>query len=319
MWICIAIFLIVSLPFLANWLYKVLVLRYTQEYQIKKGAQQKRAYDIVSFGSSYARYGFDFAECGVEGCNFGVMPQFLYYTSKMVLNYVSRCKPGAYIIIVLPDLVFGEPGKGKYGAERYALLLSKEVQGDEYSLYKELFVKRFPLLKPTLSNLKKCIKDIRRIPKENREYNLMHNELSEKLVDKAAQRRCIDWIKEFHLKDTQSDIIPIELEEKMAESRQILTDIIELCLSKGLKPVLVVTPVSGIMNTHLSDAFMKKVLYDNIDMANKQNVPVLDYMRDERFADADYYCNSADLLNKTGRRMFTNIVVKDIIKIYARA
>ena len=105
----------------------------------------------------------------------------------------------------------------------------------------------------------------------------------------------------------------------MAESRQILTDIIEFCLSKGLKPVLVVTPVSGIMNTHLSDAFMKKVLYDNINMANKLNVPVLDYMRDERFADAGYYCNSADLLNKTGRRMFTNIVVKDIIKAYARA
>ena len=317
--ICIAIFLIVCLPFLANWLYKVLVLRYTQEYQIIKGAKKKDAYDIVSFGSSYARYGFDFSESGVEGCNYGLMPQFLYYTSKMVKEYINSYKPGAYVAIVLPCLVFGEPGKGKYGADRYALLLSKGAQGDEFSLYKDLFVKRFPLLKPSLYNLKKCIKDIRRIPIKYREYQLMHNELSERQVGEAAKRRCNDWINEFHLKDTQSDNIPKELEGKMAESRQILTNIIDFCLSKGLKPALVVTPVSGIMNSHLSDTFMKKVLYDNIEMANKQNAPVLDYMRDERFAGVDYYCNSADLLNQRGRRMFTNIVVKDIMKAYERA
>ena len=319
MWICIVILLIVSLPFLVNWLYKVLVLSKTQEYHIKRGAKKKNAYSILSFGSSYARYAFDFSESGVKGYNFGLMPQFLYYTNKMVVDYVNSCKPGAYIAIVLPDLVFGEPGKGKYGADRYALLLSKMAQGDEYSLYKELFVKRFPLLKPSLHNLKKCIKDIHRIPKEYREYKLMHNEFTEGQVDEAAQRRCNDWIKEFHLKDTQSDIVPKELEGKMAECRQILTDIIDFCLAKGLRPVLVVTPVSGVMNSHLSDAFMKKVLYDNIEMANKQNVPALDYMRDKRFAEADYYCNSADLLNQRGRRLFTNIVVKDIIKAYERA
>lgn len=318
MWVCIVLLIIISLPFLANWLYKELVLRNTQEYQIKRGANRKNTYDIVSFGSSYARYGFDFTKCDIEGYNFGVMPQFLFYTFKMVKDYVSSCKSDAYVAIVLPDLVFGEPGKGKYGADRYALLLSKEAQGDEYSLYKELFVKRFPLLKPSLHNLKKCIKDIRRISKEFREYQLMHNELSERQVDEAAKSRCNDWIKEFHLKDTLSDIIPQELEIKMAESRQILTDIIEFCLSKDLRPVLVVTPVSGIMNRHLSDAFMKKVLYDNIEMANKKMVPVLDYMRDERFADADYYCNSADLLNLRGRRLFTEVAVKDIIEVYER-
>lgn len=309
---------LISLPFLANWLYKTYVLRTTQEEHIRKGSKKKNAYDIVSFGSSYARYGFDFTGSGIEGYNFGVMPQFLYYTFKLLRGYVNSCKPDAYVVIVLPDLVFGDPGKGKYGADRYAKLLSKEIQGDEYSLYKELFVKRYPLLKPSLNNLKKCIKDIRRIPKENREYRLMHNELNERQVYEAAQRRCNDWIKEFHLKDTQSDIIPQDLENKMAESRQILTDIIDFCLSKGLRPVLVVTPVSGIMNSLLSDAFMKKVLYDNIGMANKQDVPLLDYMRDERFADADYYCNSADLLNQRGRRLFAEVVVKDITEAYER-
>lgn len=319
MWIWIVIVIIASLPFLTNWLYKVLVLSKTQEYQIKKGAKKEDFYSIATFGSSYARYGFDFSESAVEGYNFGLMPQFLYYTYKMVKDYTNSCKSSAYVVIVLPDLVFGEPGKGKYGADRYALLLSKEAQGDEYSLYKELFVKRFPLLKPSLYNLKRCIKDVPRILKEHRDYQLMQNELNERQVEDAAQRRCNDWIKEFHLKDTQSDVIPKELESKMAESRQILTDIIDFCLSKGLKPALVVTPVSGIMNCHLSDAFMKKVLYDNIEMANTQHVPIFDYMKDERFADSDYYCNSADLLNQRGRKKFTDIVVKDIIEAYERA
>jgi len=312
----IIIAILVCLAFLANWLYKLLVLRYTQEEQIRKGAKKKDAYQIASFGSSYAHYGFDFSVSNIAGFNFGLMPQFLFYTEKMVRDYASSYKLGAYIAIVLPYLVFAEPGKGKYGADRYALLLSKEMQGDEYTLYKELFVKRFPLLKPSLHNLKKCIKDIRRISKKYDEYQLLHNSLNETQVEEAAQRRCNDWIEEFHLKDTQTDQLPRDLDKKMEESRQILTDTIEFCLSKGLKPVLVVTPVSAMMNRHLSEPFMKRVLYDNIEKANKQGIPVLDYMRDERFADSDYYCNSADLLNLSGRRKFTDVVVEDIIDAY---
>ena len=317
--IVLALALAVCLPLLANWLYKLLVLRYTQEEQIRRGVKKRGAYRIVSFGSSYARYGFDFSASGLAGFNFGLMPQFLYYTEKMIRDFINCYKPGAYVIITLPDLVFAEPGKGKYGAERYASLLSKEMQGDEYSLYNELFVKRFPLLRPSLRNLKKCIGNIRRIPREYREYRQLHNRLDATQVEDAARRRCSDWIREFHLKDTQTDRLPGGMEQKMAESRRILTDTIAFCLSEGLKPVLVVTPVSAAMNRRLSEPFMKKVLYDNIAQANVQGIPFLDYMRDERFADAGCYRSSADLLNLNGRRKFTEIVVKEVIDAYERA
>ncbi len=301
---------------MANWLYKTIVLKTTQEEHLRKGSKKKNAYDIVSFGSSYARYGFDFTECGVDGYNFGVMPQFLYYTFKMVVDYVNSYKSHAYVIIVLPDLVFGEPGKGKYGADRYAMLLSKEAQGDEYSLKRELFVKHFPLLKPSFHNIKQCVKNITLCPKEHKEYLMDHNPMNESQVEQMAIKRCNDWINQFGLKDTKSVELPASLDEKMKQSRLLLTNMIDFCLKEGLRPALVVTPVSRIMNSHLSDEFLDKVLFDNIRKANIQNVPMFNYMQDERFADCDNYINSADFLNHAARIRFTNIVVNDLISAY---
>ena len=314
MWINILI--IILFPFIANCLYKFFVLRNTQEEHICRGANKIKAYDIATFGSSYARYAFDFTKSPISGYNFGILPQFLFYTEKMIKDYVKTYKPGCYIAITLPDLVFCDPGKGKYGAERYAKLLSRAALGDEYSRKREILEKYFPLLKPSRSNLKRCIKNIILLPKEHCNYLKNHNSMNELQVNEMAIKRCNDWIKEFKLKNTMSDDLPSFLNERMTQSRAILTRIIDFCLKNNLRPILVITPVSKIMNNHLSDEFINKVLLDNIRIANIQNVPVLNYMKDDRFADFDNYINSADLMNYAARLRFTNIFVKDVITAY---
>lgn len=144
---------------------------------------------------------------------------------------------------------------------------------------------------------------------------LENNQLTLNQVETEADQRCKSWCRQFGLSDTINDIIPGELEETFSKTRKILTNMIQFCLDNSLKPVLVVTPVSKIMNDRLSDVFIERVLFDNIRKANIQHVPFLNYLRDERFADYKMYHNNADFLNAYGRKLFTEILIKDTIGI----
>ena len=316
--IIIVLFLLIVLALAANYFYKSIILRDTQESQIIRASKKRGAYDVASFGSSYARYAFDFSESSIQGFNFGLMPQFLYYTDKMIRDYRDCYRNNALVFIVLPNLVFGDSGKGKYGADRYASLLSKKAQGDEYSVKKHIFVKLFPLLNTSPYNLKSCINTILHYRSIASDYEIKENTLIEEEVLFQAKTRCNDWIKEFRLQDTQTNIIPESLEVEFQRSREILASMIDYCISEGLRPVLVVTPVSKQMKDCLSDIFLNKVLYTNIHMANKADVPFLDYMTDSRFVDSINYNNNSDFLNSTARKAFSQIVIDDALKAYEK-
>ena len=298
-------------------LFYVLVVRHNdQEEEIRRGSKVTDKYEIVAFGSSYCRYAFDFFETGKTGYNFGVVAQFLYYTDLMIRSFRKCYNYNALVLIVLPSLVFGEPGKGKYGASRYVRFVDKKLLDDEYSTKNLLFQKHFPVFLPSPSNLKKCLKRIISYSPKNEYRTLEHNQLSQEEVEEQAKQRCKDWCDEFHLENTTTSDVPEELQKKFDESVKILEEIIEYCLSEGLRPALIVAPASSVMQKYCTKEFLEKVLYPNIRKGNKKNIPVLDYYTDERFSDEDLYANNADFLNARGRRLFTQAVVDDLAKIY---
>lgn len=291
--------------FLNEYYYKV-VLYETQEHEIMRG-KEKSNLDWIAFGSSYCRYGLVSCE---GGFNFGVAAQFLYYSDKMLREYATPClKKNGTVYLIIANLVFAEVGRGIYGADRYQELLSKKTLSREYSLLKRLSL-RFPLFFHP-RQLKKLIdysiKGIRS------DYDTVtKNNLTEKQVTLTAKARCESWCEQFHLNNTQCDVISKELEEKFSETRDILTGMIQFCLDNKLKPILVVTPVSKIMRSMLSDAFLNKVLFNNITLANKQNVPFLNYLDDEEFQnDLSLYYNNSDFLNARGRKIFTKKLIND--------
>lgn len=297
-----------------NCYYKRVVLKNTQEYHISQVT--KDTWDALSFGSTYCRFGLDFSETTMRGYNLGFAGQFFYYTDKMLHQYARCVKRGGHIFIICADLCFAEVGKGWYNAHRYIQFLDKEHLGDEYSFGK--YVKRvlFPIVfHPRL--LKSTLKDIiyRIIGKPIYDvYSIDFNPLSEQEVSLDAKQRCEDWCRQFGLKDTQTDNISVTLEKKFEQTTKILEGMIEFCLSQGLSPVLVCTPLSHHLNKLLSDRFLERVLYSNIRKANSANVPFLDYTRDARFQNSKYFLN-ADKLNAMGRKEFTKILVNDIRKM----
>jgi hypothetical protein len=306
----------ILLLLLAN-IYYILVVRYNdQEEEIRRGRKARDKYEIVAFGSSYCRYAFDFSEVGKIGFNFGIVAQFLYYTDLMIRSFRMSYKRNALVVIVLPNLVFGEPGKGFYGASRYVRFVDKNLLKDEFSYKKLILGIYLPLFVPSLGNLKNCMKRILSYSPYNEYKRLEHNELSKEEIDMQARQRCNDWCKEFHLENTMSACVPDALQLKFDESVKILESIIEYCLSEGLRPALVVTPVSDVMHRYISKSFLDQVLYKNIKRANKRNIPLLDYFDDNRFLDADLYANNADFLNARGRKLFSKVVVEDLKQYY---
>lgn len=302
---------LVVVVFLLNEYYYNIVLRNTQEHQIMRGRKKKNL-DWISFGSSYCRYGLSSGEDEV-GFNFGVAAQFLYYSDKMLREYATSClKNKGNVYLFIADLVFAEVGRGWYGAERYNELLKKKTLGDEFS-YKKRLLLRFPLLVHP-RNIKRLLRYI--IKGDQNQYStLRYNELSEKEVHDQAAKRCSDWCRQFGLKDTISNDLSDELLKKFANTRKILTGMIQYCLDNDFKPILVVTPVSKIMREHIGNDFIQKVLYDNIKMSNKQNVPFMDYHEDPEFDDSSLYCNNADFLNARGRELFTKKLLNDTLAL----
>lgn len=307
--ICIIIvFLIICV--LLNEFFFWKVLGNTQEIQILKG--KKGTYKAISFGSAYCRYGIDFGD-NYNGFNFGFASQFFYYTDKMLRDIAPKClEKKGIVFLIIADLVFAEYGKGLYGADRYQILLSKEILGDEYKL--GLWIKkRFPLFFYPL-----CLRQILSYiikGSRNNYTSIKFNNLTNGQVLEAAKKRCKDWCEQFGLKDTISPEVSEELEQKFIQTREILTRMIQFCYDNDYRPVLVITPVSEIMNSQIGDKFIQKVLYENIALANKQNAPLLDYLRDERFKDESLYHNNADFLNSRGRKLFTDILMKDVCKL----
>lgn len=280
----------------------------TQDFHMRKG-EKGGPYDAIAFGSAYCRYGLDFDTSGIKGYNFGYASQFFYYTNLMLHQYAKTCKKGGVIYLIIADLVFARVGKGMYGADEYIKFLNKDVLGEEFSYIKYL-KNRFPLLKNPRLFLR-CLLRLMGISRKGLFHSMEKNQLTEEHVVKEAEKRCHSWCRQFGMKDTVTGEVPEDLEVNFAESRKILTEMIQYCLDNGYNPILVVTPVSEIMNSRLGDNFIKRVLFDNIYKANIQHVPVMNYLRDERFGDYKLYHNNADFLNARGRAQFTQLLISD--------
>ena len=313
--IIVIVVIVVLILLCMNEYYKRIVIKDEQEFHIKRGRRAKSKYDIVAFGSSYARYAFDFTDTGLNGYNFGFVAQFFYYTDKMIRAFSSTFKEGSTVVITIPDLCFAEVGNGMYQPQRYVIFLDKKELGDEYTIRNYLLYNCFPLFIHPLGNLKKLLKYIIGVDKNDEYSRVVINSLNQKGVSKSAEQRTKGWCSQFGLENTQSDEISDGLEAKFKQSRELLTSMIQFCIDNGFKPALVVPPVSRSLNILLSERFIKKVLLDNIDLANVQKVPVFNYLSDDRFQSEELYSNNSDFLNARGRRLFTDVFVGDLKKI----
>ncbi|MDP0507269.1 MAG: hypothetical protein Q7K47_08655 [Fusobacterium sp. JB019] len=268
--------------------------------------------EIVNTGSSYARFALDYDYTKLKGFNFGLQPQSLSYDFRILKQYKDNLKEGCKVLIVLPDFVFS------------FLDYKTEIHNIKYYYFlKENYILNFSKLKrsiytnlPLLSSLNPKIIILKTLKifkdsKKNKEFDFEENKLKKEKVKLAAKNRVCGWKKEFNLPQNLNEEISEELVLTFNKTTKLLQEIIEYCLGNNWKPILVVPPCSSELNELLPKNLIKKVLYDNIEKANKRNIPLLSYLYDEKFQDSSLYIDS-DRLNKKGREKFTKKVIEDM-------
>lgn len=286
------------------------VIRHTKWYEQYWNGVQKFWYmnrfnlDVINLGSNSGKYAFNYEGLDIAGMNWAVGPQSLVHDFNILKNYFSYLKTGATVIISLcpfSSLV------SKYGKDlnlKYYTILHPAtiIDFDEKERTRALEIKENPIR--TLSSI--CVKQI--IKKEIR--HVIHKSDFKCDMEKSATIFIDSWKKQFGIYDLDAPLSKEHIKDQ--ENRTlILKEMIDFCLERDLKPVLVIPPVHSSLGKRLTEKCRNNYIYSFIKRANNKNVIFLNYMDNERFKDDEYFLNPF-LMSENGAKNFTRIVLKDL-------
>ena len=287
------------------------VIRHTKWYEQYWNGVQKFWYlnrfnlDVVNLGSNSGKYAFNYEGLDIAGMNWAVGPQSLVHDFNILRNYFSYLKSEATVMIsITPFSSLVSPKYNKSTNLKYYTFLHPAtiLNFDENERIKALRIKESPFREmPWL-----CIK---RTLKEGIKH-FIHRTVPKCDMERNAKIFIDSWKKQFGITDLDASLS--EQHRKDQENRiQVLKNMIEFCMERDLKPVLVIPPVHPSLGKRLTEKCRENYIYSFVRKANERNVPFLNYMDDERFHDDRYFLNSF-FMSEEGAKNFTRIVLKEI-------
>lgn len=307
--ILIIIILIVVGAFLLNALYKRTNAFRNQFLDVQKFFIRGGVGDnleIVNLGSNHPKFGFDYSELDVKGENWAVGPQTLEYDLAILRKNVSHLASGAVVVIpicLLKLFLYRQKGRSVH-TKYYSFLDPEYIVGygklDKWSNYS------FPLLfhpKRLRSLIRDAKKDNRLLLKDNQCK-------TEESLNKDADFWINCWNKEFNIQ-LPTPLLSQENRDAISKNIQILKEMIDFCISKGLKPVIAILPVTNFLYSRFTPEFIENHILAYIANANEAKVPVVNYLTDERFTDPSLYINTF-FFNTIGRKKFTKQFIEDL-------
>lgn len=279
----------------------IIYIAVTWYIQRKKNhlVQVKQSADIVNLGSTYAYYDFDYKNLKLEGYNLANVPQYFDVDKILLKKYISRIGEGAKILFCVPDFVFAANETNMRKKVYYEALYPWEIKKYDVRFFIEL------LWKAAIEPVTHCYQ------KEEKKWEGYVSSVEEK--EQHLKRRVYDWENNLGIPSVKSDEITDRLRNNIVNNEKLLIEMIQHCKNKGIEPVLVVPPVSGMMKKAVSEECLKVYLYDPLSMVKKHTgVKVLCYQKTDEFDDLALYLNS-DCLNEEGRRLFTKKLIEDLV------
>lgn len=307
--VLIIVLLLIAFAFLLNALYKRTNVYRNQfidvrKFTVKGGIGDNL--DIVNLGSNHPKFGFDYSGLDVKGENWAVGPETLEYDFAVLRKNAFHLDPGVVVVLpicLLKFFLYRQKSRAIH-LKYYSFLNSQDIV--DYSKKERICNYMFPLLFHP-GAIRSLIRDIK---KDNRlllDKNLCDTE--EKLNNDADY--WIDcWNREFDIQLPSPTLKPNNRND-IIQNIRILNEMIDYCLSRGLKPVIAILPVTNYLYSRFTPEFIDKYILGYIADANKAGVPVMNYLTDERFTDPSLYINSF-FFNTTGRKKFTKQFVEDL-------
>lgn len=260
----------------------------------------KKSADMVNLGSTYAYYDFEYKNLGIEGYNLANIPQYFDVDNILLKKYGKRLKAGTKVLFCVPDFVFAANRTNMKRKVYYEALYPWEI--DQYDI--RFFIRL--LWKAAAEPVTHFYQ------KEEKKWEGHIASVEEK--EHHLKKRIYDWEHNLGIPSIKSGEMTEQLYKNITENEKTLIDMILYCENKGLEPVLVVPPVSGMMKKSVSMQCLKVYLYDPLSRVKEHTgVKVLDYMNSDEFDDLGLYLNS-DCMNETGRGMFMKRLVGDLMK-----
>lgn len=294
------------------------IIRYSNWYknQFNDAERIKKAphdLDIINFGSNPAKYGIDYSECGMKGCNFAVGPQTISFDYTMLQKYHTYLRSdGPRLLLLLLFCPFNtckdfytEYDGAVYKNMRYYPILDKEqIPNFDVNLYERIMVH------PSKLGLKALYHALRNQHSNNAIFDINCNRLSPEQMERDAQNRIADWKREFFLNDFTPENLSDLVIKSLVYNSDIIVKIKAFCDDHNINVNIVIPPLSKELSDLIPQNFREKCFYSII---SDKNIPIYNYADDKELSNNDNFLNSL-FLNKKGRIKFTNKVISDILK-----
>ena len=256
---------------------------------------------IMNTGSNHALFSIDWSLVGVNGFSLASGPQSISWDYRLVKKYGSKVKKDGILLIALSDLVFGFLDYPDDSSNRryYAFMDGDTIPN--YSLWKRIKYAYFPILE-SWRNFVHCFYH-RGTPMKERPASLVY-------AEEQSDLRIAGWKHDFGLADLQRRESADHLQGQIKEAVQVLHKMIAYAKNHELHPMILIPPLSSVINEKVAAEFLQAVLYEPLQNVTV-GIPVLDYMHDSRFQDYQLYQNG-DFMNTDGRKRFMPILVQDI-------
>lgn len=252
--------------------------------------------DVVNLGSSSSVAAFDYSGiAGVKTANWAMAPQTLVADFEILRNYSCYLRKGATVIIPLcPFSCFG--GSNDELADKYYTVLN--IASMPHASYRrqqqQMQIKNNPWRYYPLAQM------LSRKPKTKN--------LDAGAFESDAKMRMESWRKEFSM-IRFSDPLSLVNKDAYHDGAKILGEMVDYCLVREFKPVLVMPPVSKAMQNQFTPE-MKSLFVDAfVKEGVGEKVVFLDYFAEERFDVSDF--QNSFMLNAAGAKKFTEVVLKD--------
>lgn len=284
---------------------------YTKTYKVDNGTEKFKdlpsEFDICNVGSSHGELSFDYSayEDDYSCANLGLSSQSYEYDLRIMQYYSDRLHEGT--IVFIPYSFFSLMGPRETDREGflshnkyyYSFLPREYIM--EYDFVTDLVV-AFPAL-DAQEKMLDAVKDYFWGDGKGISYGEEIN-----MEDNAKE-----FVTANVLKYQTNNSLPI-----CKEQYDALIEMIELCETKGARPILITTPTVDIvtdMMNELAPEFLEEFHETAIRISKKMNIEYYDYLRCEEVSDNyDYYID-AHHLNAEGAKKFTEIVFNRVFLV----
>lgn len=263
--------------------------------------------DICNLGSTSAKYSFDYRNAGMKGENWALESQTLSYDFRVLKNYSSYLKEGAFVLIPLCPFsgCVTDYDNDNINHKYYSFLnpvfilnYSKSTK-EKVSKFIDSPFQCFPII-----SLIRIIKDIKEVDSRIMDKDQLEIDATQFITNRKIQ---------FGIDDLDG---PVSLQtlESIKFNRNVLSEMIYFCTERKLKPIIILPPASKALTSKLSETFRCSYIYSLIKGINNESVRFLDYFEDNRFKNNDMYFSSF-YMNEKGRTVFTQAFLNDLGKL----